>query len=93
MTGQQKMITDMNDRERKRFSEQFLVVREFIDKMVVALAAGGDADDQLVPAAFALSIAFPALMQELLGILGSATWVDMSDLDRPIEEPKKEGDA
>ncbi len=88
MTEERKMITDMNARERERFIESFQMMTMTIEQMIVALQ--GDDDIKLIWPSMAFMNAF-LNVKDLFDIISEATWVDVSDLDYPIE-PEDRGE-
>jgi len=76
-----KFITDINDRERQRFIETLLTIRETCDTMIEALGEGEDV--RLVAPAMVFTMSIMQI-QDLFKALATAQQVDISDLDKPF---------
>jgi len=83
MGEDRKMITDMNDRERQRFIAALRQLSAQAAQMVEALESGDDMN--LVAPSMLFMLTFTQL-QDLFGVIASAQWIDVSDLDRPLPE-------
>lgn len=78
-----KMVTDMNDRERERFSQALKLMSVQIDALTAALDSGNDT--ALGAPSLMFMLAFDQL-RDLFSVIATAHWVDVSDLDRPMPE-------
>jgi len=77
----ERLVTDMNQRERERFIGAFGQIRDSATAIMEALEAGDDTALIGPSLIFTMSILG---VQDLFKVLASAQAVDTSDLDKPF---------
>lgn len=80
--GDFRFITDINSRERERFAAGLQMMIQAAEQMLAALASEDDA--QLLIPSMQFMYSF-TIVQDLFRALATATSVDVSDLDKPME--------
>ncbi len=78
-----RMVTDLNDRERARLIATLESMRANAEDLISALESGDDSKLAVPGMMFMLAL---VSVQDLFKALATAQYVDMSDLDHPLEE-------
>ena len=81
-----RIVTDMNDRERERFANSLEQIAKEAALSVEALRSGDDT--ALMPHLLILMLGFP-VMSDLMKVLQTIQFVDVGDLDKPMEDKKE----